>query len=194
MVADRKRSNSVISQASKCLCVRLACLFEQGDWTSHCPSGMIRPALICCYTDTHMHTLLGRESLSHHPMSSLSLSCCIDCQRKGKTTLAHGMKKHRQTLTNINTHRSKAQSLLVINVHIAHAHHTRMLAHANSKANKGVHMPINVCTQTHKQYIHMQSHTFSQKHDASLFSSCPGSELARQNRTTFTELKTRGNS
>lgn len=53
-VVGRAGSHSVIGQASKCLCVRWGCLFEQGDWTLHWPSGMIRPTLICCYTDPHM--------------------------------------------------------------------------------------------------------------------------------------------
>lgn len=44
------------------------CLFEQGDWTLHWPSGMIRPTLIC-FTDPHMQE--KKKSLSHHPMSSL---------------------------------------------------------------------------------------------------------------------------
>lgn len=68
VMVDRMGSNSVISQASKCLRVRWGCLFEQGDWTLHWPSGMIRPTLICCYTDPHMQK---KRSLSHHPMSSL---------------------------------------------------------------------------------------------------------------------------
>lgn len=150
MVANRTRSNSVISQAPECLCVKLGPLFEQGDWTSHCPSGMIRPALICCYMDTHTHTFRKRILItSSHEQPELC--CSIDCQRN-KTIQACSMKT--QTQANINTQRSKAQSLLVINVHLLHTHHPRMLEHANSKENRGTQTDCGdpcklYCTCTH---------------------------------------------
>lgn len=178
MVADRARSNSVISQASPCLCVRLGCLFEQGDWTSHCPSGMIRPASILpLYTDTthtlahtYTHTLLGRESLSHHPMSSLSRAA-LSIERETRPPRPVAWK---------HTHRYKYTLKRSKKCTYTLAPCTR----ARTCKHKGGHTLITMCTKDTKRG--------RQKHDASVFSSCPGSELALRHYRTFTELKTRG--
>lgn len=132
-------SNSVISQASKCLCGRWGCLFEHGDWTLHWPSGMIRPTLICCYTDPHMQ----KKKSPYHIIPWAAWTGRLYRSREKQD---HPGLQHENTHPfhqNINIHRSPA---FVTNTHIRTCKNMRMLAHANSKANNGAHIAVD--TQT----------------------------------------------
>ena len=139
-------SHLVISQVSKCLCVRFVCLNRViGLYTG--PVGWLDPH----WSASQTHTCRKKKS----PYRIIPWAAWTGRLYRSREKQDHPGLHHENTHSfhhNINIHGSPA---FVTNAHIPTCKYLRMLAHANSKANNGAvdPLPPRTNTQTDTWYV-----------------------------------------